>query len=303
MSREHTRPRRSELTDVEKKVLLWLAEKGPKTGYELFRKDRLISSSTWHDVKRKLEGPVLIRELIDLKAGVGLASNEKELAESQEKYQALKAANQRSDPYWLTIFGIGEVLGLGANPKRMLAIMEENEIDDETSEAMLDMAIAGGSNWARKTFDARVADYFNSGLWTIKLPIHPLSQYRILAAVMAHKGVAREIGDQFARDAERTRAMAQLFLSEEAWNKEAKRLQQKATDPIFNLVLTFSERKYLTHDGALQVLMKFGMNQDEAAAVIQRMLEVGQLMYHGPEHGLLQCFTPPEGVEWVWRPG
>ena len=287
---------------MEKKVVLWLAEKGPKTGYDLFRIDRLISSSTWHDVKWRLEGPVLIRELIDLKSGMGLAENEREQREAQTRYDALKAANPKSLPYWLTIFGIGEAIGLGGNPKRMLAIMDENEIDDYRARAILDMAIAGGPAWAKKTFNAGVADHLNSGFWSIKLPVHPLTTYRILAAVMSNQKFARLIGDQFARDAERSKALSQVFLSEESWKAEAARLQQKAADPVFNMVLAFTEEKYLTRDAAIRVLVKFGMSGDDAAVVIQRMLETGQLMYNGPRHGLLQCFSRPESVEWIWRP-
>jgi len=268
------------LTSTEKKVLLWLAENGPRTGYDLFAKERIVSSSTWVAIRRRL-GPggenQYIAPLTYVKGPLNTTLIEREeleqyheaLQREQEDdlHRVLATSNPREpDPYWLTSLGVGEALGWGANPDRMWKVMSKHGIENEESRFLIDLADAGGTHWSLENMSAYTCEQLASGSWSIDLSPFRLRRLEILVAVRAHPKFARRIAQEMQRKAQAYSDFSQLFISDEVWDKYSANLQKQAEETsssLLHLVL-----QIIRHTGA------YGLSRESAVSRLIKGVEM-----------------------------
>lgn len=276
---------KSGLSDAQKKVLLHLAQKGPKSGYDLFRKDGVISNSTWFDVKRSLDsdgGTCLIAPLGVLRAGFRSEHDSEKARTLRRDYEANRtAALHRKEEYWLTSIGIGEALGLGADPRRLARILKDCSIKDETSSLIVDLAIAGGPEWSGEQLNERTAVAIALGSLDVELPEEPTRRIAFLSAIWRHQTLSNEFARNYAMEAEELTQRSTVFSNEDAWKAEIERWQKRERDPIWQL--RYAAKKGLSKISALALLRGKGMSGEEAEAVLKKMVSVGSLYESMPD--------------------
>jgi hypothetical protein len=272
------------LTEVESRVVRWLAEHGPKTGYDLFRKDRIISSSTWVDIKERTD---LIVPLDLIKSNAFHYLDDANTDESYEaaekafesKYQKLKGQRgaRKQEPYWLMEGGIVEAINMGVDPKRILAVMVENSIESEELRLVIEIALAGGPRWSRENLNRDSVESILEGSLSIEAPYHPLGEVAFVSAIRSHPVIAKRIGNHYAERAKLYSETAKLLLSDDAWKGWVDDKNKEAKDPVVNLMAVLREEGGVSHAEAVQILIKCGMKKEEAASMIGYMDKQGYI--------------------------
>jgi hypothetical protein len=115
------------LTEMDRKVILNLADKGPHSGYDFHlggirergSRTAMMSSGTWHELKEKLgsEGMNLIQLI-------------------KSSGRPKKGMSRSKDLYWLTPAGIKVSLAEGASPKLLRNYMEDYLPKSEETESL-----------------------------------------------------------------------------------------------------------------------------------------------------------------------
>jgi len=121
-----------ELTELEKKVILTLSERGPMSGYDFHlggKRQRgprkaLMSSGSWNEIKKSL-GPKGLRLIEPVKLRGSYSEDER---------------GRRKDLYWLTVDGIFLALAYGANPEVLREHYQKVYGSDEYISFLFDLA-------------------------------------------------------------------------------------------------------------------------------------------------------------------